>query len=142
MGAPQITGATARSAKSEPLDADVRVRGITCVIATDRPAKHDQPLSPMADQPLRVTSSEGAPAAEQEDGLEQGRLPRAVAAPDQVVAGVQLELGVLYTAEVVDGEFGEAQDGAPAVRRRDARHSSSRIRAVVTLHLARAVTRT
>ena len=115
---------------------------IVRVITAARPTEHDKSISSMANEPLRVASSEGTPATEQEDRLQQGRLPRAVATPDQVVAGMQVEFGVLDAAEVVNGEFDEAQDGAPAVCRCDARHSSSRIRAVVTPHLARAVTGT
>ncbi len=133
---------TAPTWVAKPPNVHIPVGQITRDVATGSPAKHDQPISPMADQPLRVTSAEGTPATEQEDRLQQGRLARAVAAPDQVVAGVQLELGVLYTAEVIDGEFDEAQDPAPVVCRRDARHSSSRNRTVVTLHTARAVTGT
>jgi hypothetical protein len=90
------------------------------VITAARPTEHDKSISSMANEPLRVASSERTPATEQEHRLQQWGLARAVPAPDQVVAGVELQLRVLDAAEIVHGEIGEAQDATTQVRRRDA----------------------
>jgi hypothetical protein len=59
----------------------------------------------MANQPLGVASTEGTAAAEQKNRLEQRGFAGTVAAPDKVVAGVEVQLRVLDAAEVVDDKL-------------------------------------
>ncbi len=69
------------------------------------PPEHDQTIPPVSDQPLRVPGSERAAAAEKENRFEQRGFPRAITTPDQVMAGMEVQLGVLDAAEVVDRQL-------------------------------------
>jgi hypothetical protein len=57
----------------------------------------------VTDQALGVSRAEGAATTQQEDRLKQGSFAGTITAPDQVVAGVQVQLGVLDAAKVVHG---------------------------------------
>ena len=57
------------------------------------------------DQPLGIARAERASAPEQIHRLEKRGLAGAVAAPDQIVAGMELELRLIEAAEILDAEL-------------------------------------
>ncbi len=108
-------GATGHTAKIR-FPAPSIQRGISRRGAT-RSAKDDQAVPSMTDQTLGVSSAERPPAPEQKNRLQQRGFARAVAAPDQVVSGVELQFRVLYAAKVIHRELGKSHWGRPACGR-------------------------
>jgi hypothetical protein len=92
-----------------------RERRVRRALDRSRAAEDNEQLSSVPNQPLGIAGSERATAAEQEDRLEQRGLAGAVAAPNQIVPGMQFKIGVLDAAEIVYREFQEAQRASPAV---------------------------
>ena len=81
-----------------------------------------KPLLAMLDQALGVARAEGTAAAQQEDGLQQGRLAGRISTPDEVVPGMELQLGPLEAAKVLDAELGEAHPSERPIALEPHRH--------------------
>ena len=68
----------------------------------------DQPIPPVPDQPLRAPRTKRAPPAQKKDRLEQRGFTRPIAAPNQVVPEIQLQLCTLNAAQIINGKLNEA----------------------------------
>ena len=74
----------------------------------DRPPMHPEALGAMANQLAGVPGSKGAAAAEQIDRLQERGLAGAVITTDQVELGVELQIGALEAAQILQAQLGQA----------------------------------
>jgi hypothetical protein len=105
VGAPLvIRGACAQVGSLTVRGARAQVTSLVVSDAPARPPKYDQTVLAVANQALRISRPKRATAAEQENRLQERGLARAIATPDEVMAGMEMQLGVLDATEVVYGE--------------------------------------
>ena len=90
----------------------------TAKFGAPSPAEHNQAIPPIADQPLRIPSTEGSAAAQEKHRLQQGGLARAVAPPDQILPRMKRELRALNAAQIIDGKLKETHSSRSSLRGR------------------------
>ena len=73
-----------------------------------QPAKHRQLILAVPNQALCISGSERTPATQQENGLEQRRLARAIATRDEITARVKRELGSLEASDILHHQLNQA----------------------------------
>src|SRR4029453_4887717 len=79
----------------------------------------------VADESLRIASAKRSASSQEKDGLEQGRLARRIAAPDEVVPRVQVQLSPPEAANILQRDLGKTHERsgfrAASASRRSAR---------------------
>jgi len=69
---------------------------------------HPEALSAVANQLACVSGAKGTAAAEQVDRFQERGLAGAVIATDQVELGVELQIGALEAAQILQAQLGQA----------------------------------
>jgi hypothetical protein len=85
-------------------------------VGAPSPAEDNQPIPPIADQPLGISSAERSAAAQEKHRLQQGGLARAVAPPDQILSGMKRKLRALNAAQIIDSKLNETHSSRSSLR--------------------------
>ena len=81
-----------------------------------RSPEDHQSIAAMADQALRVSGSKRPSPAEEEHRLEERGLARSVRSPDEIEPGMERELRMLDTADIINSKLGEDHPANSVVR--------------------------